>query len=281
MSFFERLPGSGYICAHRGARSTSPENTFLALTEARKCGADLWEADIQFSADGEPVIFHDDVLDRTSDVAERPEFAGRKPWAVADFSLSELQSLNVGRWFAASDPYGTIASGEVEAPLLAQIADQRISRLEDVLRYCRDHDFPFNLEIKDQHGRLAAETVAQAVLERLQRFDMEELTLVSSFNHDYLRHLKKQNPRVATAALVEDAHPPELIAYLADLEVEAYHPDWRITDAELIGQLREAGIRTNLWTVNDMDRAEELSAAGATFICTDWPQRLAGRRHSA
>ncbi len=281
MNFFERLSGYGYVCAHRGARSIAPENTMLALVEARRCGADLWEADVQFTADGKLVIFHDDRLERTTDISARPEYAGRKPWQIADFSLVELQSLDVGTWFVDADPYGTIATNEVAQDSHALIRAQKIVVLEEVLHYCRQHDFPFNLEIKDQFGRVDNRTVATAVAEEVEKTGMADLTLVSSFNHDYLRQLKTLAPHIETAALVEESHPADLVAYLRDLGVSAYHPDWQITDERLIAELNTAGIRVNLWTVNDMDRAEAFIAAGATFICTDWPQRLIGRCHSA
>jgi len=281
MKFNERFSGYGYVCAHRGARSIAPENTLLALEEAQRCGADLWESDVQFTADKQLVIFHDDTLERTTDVAERPEYVDRKPWFVADFTLKELQGLDAGRWFLDADPYGTIAANEVSEEGVKLICSQRIVTLEEVLRYCCQHDFPFNLEIKDQQGRLSPEVVAAAVIEQLEVTGMEDLTLVSSFNHDYLRQIKKINPVIETAALVEGAHPDDMIDYLKKLQVAAYHPDWHMTDTGLIRQLNDEGIRVNLWTVNDMETAREFIAAGATFICTDWPQKLVKEIHSA
>lgn len=281
MSFFEHLSGSGYVCAHRGARSIAPENTMLALEEARRCGSDLCEADVQFTADGELVIFHDDTLERTTDVADHTQFKDRKPWAVADFTLTELQTLNLGDWFLQTDPYGTIAAGEVQENLFSAIRSQKISRLVDVLHDCRQLGFPINFEIKDQQGRVNPETVAAEVLDQLKKTGMEELTLVSSFNHDYLRQIKIINPTIDTAALVKGEHPDELAIYLQDLQVSAYHPDWHIVNTDLIHQLNDVGIRVNLWTVNDMDKAREFVAAGVTFISTDWPQQLVGQLHYA
>lgn len=281
MSFFDHLPGTGYVCAHRGARSIAPENTLLAFELAYRCGADLCEADVQFSADGEPIIFHDDTLERTTDIASLTAFLDRKPWRVADLNFAELHPLNCGTPFIDNDPFGTIASGEVDAELIARIRGQKIVRLEDLLRFCREFNYPFNLEIKDQHGQIGTGTVVASILDCLELTGMTDLTLVSSFNHDYLCEIGKLNAGVATAALVE-VHPPEdLISYLQELGVTAYHPDWQICDAMLIDRLSQAGLRTNLWTVNDPVIAQRFMAAGAGFICTDWPQKLALESHSA
>jgi glycerophosphoryl diester phosphodiesterase len=273
-SFFEKFSGTGYVCAHRGARSIAPENTPLAFEKARLCGADLWETDVQATADGELVLFHDHTLARTTDVATLSEFSGRDPWALEGFSYAELQKLNAGSWFLESDPFATVAAGDIPTEDAKSIRAQQIPLLRDILADCRRYDFPLNLEIKDQTGTAADRTIVAQVMELIELTQTQSLILISSFNHDYLRQAKQLNGAVATAALVEDSHPESLLAYLRDLGVDAYHPDQLITDTALVRQLVNDGIRVNLWTVNDLEQARDYTAAGATFICTDWPQRL-------
>ncbi len=280
-SFFDRFPATGYICAHRGARSIAPENTLLALEKARHCGADLWETDVQATADGELVLFHDQTLRRTTDVVTRSEFSARRPWNLADFTYAELQKLDAGSWFLQSDPFATIAAEEVPQKNFPTIETQQIPLLRVALDECHKYDFPINLEIKDQTGTAADGTIVGQVLEQLKASNTETLILLSSFNHDYLRQVKQLNPAITTAALVGKRHPENLVTYLHDLGVDAYHPDQLITDSSLIKQLTVAGMRVNLWTVNDLERAQYFIDAGATFICTDWPQRMTGGGHSA
>lgn len=55
------------ILGHRGASRDAPENTMKAFRLALEQGADGVELDVQPSADGAPVIVHDDTLDRTTD----------------------------------------------------------------------------------------------------------------------------------------------------------------------------------------------------------------------
>ena len=272
--FFDRFPATGYICAHRGARSIAPENTMLALEKAHLCGADLWETDVQATADGELVLFHDHSLKRTTDVGVLYAFSARRSVKLADFTLAELKKLDAGSWFLRADPFGTVASGEVCEDDLSTIKNQRIPALSEALAYCRKHDFSVNLEIKDQSGTAADRTIVGGVLAQLKTTKTESLVLISSFNHSYLRQIKQLNPAVATAALVEKQHPKNLLNYLRALNVEAYHPDQRITDPQLIRQLVSTGMRVNIWTVNEQNSAHAFTAAGATFICTDWPQRM-------
>jgi len=52
------------VIAHRGASADEQENTIAAFERAIAVGADYAELDVQLSADGEPVVFHDLDLDR-------------------------------------------------------------------------------------------------------------------------------------------------------------------------------------------------------------------------
>ncbi len=278
-NFFNRFSTTGYICAHRGARSIAPENTCLAMEQSRCCGADLWETDIQMTADGELVLFHDATLERTTDIAEHPEFTGRS-LNVNEFTAAELETLDAGSWFLATDPFKTVATGGVAEELYPEIKIQKIPRLGDVLDSCRRYDFPLNLEIKNQSRSAADDQIVGKILDCLKKSQAEDLVLISSFNHNYLRQVKQLNPEIALAALVEKHHPENLLPYLHALGVDAYHPDQSITDTALVRKLVAAGMRVNLWTVDDSAQANDYFAAGATLICTDWPQRLVGTGHS-
>ncbi len=271
--FFDRFSNGGLVCAHRGARSIAPENTRLAMELAYRSGSDLWETDVQLSGDGELVLIHDDSVVRTTNFSHLAEFSGQSP-KVTDLTGDELNKLDAGSWFLAEDPFGTVAAGIVPETRFRQIRAQRIPRLEEILGFCRDHRFPLNLEIKDQSGTAADGQIVGKVLDCLKKAEMEGLALISSFNHDYLRQVKGINPAVALAALVEDEHPAAILDYLRQLDVDAYHPDCLITPPEQVKELVASGVRVNLWTVNDPALAQEYRAAGATFICTDWPQKL-------
>jgi len=80
--------------AHRGARSLAPENTIAAAQRGVEAGADMWELDVQLTADDELIVMHDARLLRTSDARYR--FPERRPWKVSEFSLSEIQALDCG-----------------------------------------------------------------------------------------------------------------------------------------------------------------------------------------
>ena len=54
------------LIAHRGYQRHYPENSLLAIEKAIASGALFIEIDVQFSADGIPLLYHDDHLTRIS-----------------------------------------------------------------------------------------------------------------------------------------------------------------------------------------------------------------------
>jgi len=266
--------GFGRVGAHRGASSIAPENTLLAARRAVELGAHFWETDVRLAAGDELVIFHDEALSRTTDVAARPEFSARAPWPAHAFSAAEIRSLNAGRWFLETDPKGGLAAGLVNEAGRREIAAQRPPALAEALAFTRERAFPMNLEIKDHAGLPGDARIVPLVLDSLAEAGCEDLVLLSSFRHEYLAQARALNPRVPTAALVEERHPDDLVAYLRGLGVAAYHPEHVMVDADLARRLHAAGLRLNVWTVNEPAEASALLAAGVDALISDWPQRL-------
>jgi glycerophosphoryl diester phosphodiesterase len=79
-----------FLWAHRGASGFAPENTLAAFRLAERLGAPALELDVHLTADGVPVVLHDDSLDRTTD--------GRGQ--VQRLSLAAVRAVDAGRWFA-------------------------------------------------------------------------------------------------------------------------------------------------------------------------------------
>jgi glycerophosphoryl diester phosphodiesterase len=70
-----RLPR---VIGHRGALAYAPENTLASFREARARGATWVEIDVRLTADGVPIVMHDESLKRTMGV---DRLAARMPRA--------------------------------------------------------------------------------------------------------------------------------------------------------------------------------------------------------
>ena len=92
------------VVAHRGAGGYLPEETVEAYAMAISMGADAIEPDAVSTKDGILIARHDPNLAYSTDVADHPEFAGRKRsmnvdgdvqegWFASDFTLAEIKTL--------------------------------------------------------------------------------------------------------------------------------------------------------------------------------------------
>ena len=269
--FFNRFEGMPLIIAHRGYRACYPENTLCAF--AHSLGrSDMVELDVQLSADGVAVVFHDDHLARTSNAAALAPELGVSSLALRDWSLAQLRRLDVGSWFLAADPFASISKGLVDGKLLRDLMPQQLPILAEALAWAVGNQMPLNVELKDMgQTRLNDALVAQVVAD-VRAAGASAQVIVSSFNHHALRACRQRAPEIAVAALQEGVHPPDLTSYLRDLGACAYHPADDVTDQALVTTLRAAGFAVNVFTVNDPGRQRQLFAFGATGVFTDFPK---------
>ncbi|MCX7750142.1 MAG: glycerophosphodiester phosphodiesterase family protein [Candidatus Bipolaricaulota bacterium] len=261
--------------AHRGARSVAPENTLAAARAAAALGADGWEFDVRRTADGELVLVHDETLTRTTNA--RDLFPDRSPWRVAEFTLAEIRTLDAGSWFVREDPYGTLRSGEVSAAAARAFRGERVPILREALLLSRELGLWVNIELKgaplaplSPDRRATVEEVAAAVRE----LGMEDRVLISSFDHEMIRHLKAVAPGIP-GALLTTVLPPSAVDYARALRADAVNPSLEAYTPEWGHRLQEAGLRVYVWTVDDPAALGKLAAdPHVTGLITDWPQRL-------
>jgi len=267
MSFWDRFSGDRLVAAHRGYRAIRAENTLSAF-EASIGRCDFIELDVGFSKDGVPIIIHDDTLQRTSDAESLALFS--PPYNVVDYPYEMLKQLDVSSWFLASDPFGTLVQSKGLREEIAQLPPQRIPTLDTVLSLLKQHNLPVNIEIKDMRNTRFDTTAVQKTLEVIRNHTMEEMVLLSSFNHRYVAEAKVLAPEIERAALQEDAHADHLVSYLQSLGVHCYHSDKEIITEPLVQTLLAAGITVNVFTVNDPAEQEKLFGYGVRSVFTDF-----------
>jgi glycerophosphoryl diester phosphodiesterase len=120
------------VVGHRGASGERPEHTLEAYRLAIRQGADDIELDLVITADGVLVARHDATLFDTTDVADRPEFAGRRKtkkvqgseltdWFVEDFTFDELRTLTARERFRKIRKGNTDFHDRLRVPSLDEV----------------------------------------------------------------------------------------------------------------------------------------------------------------
>lgn len=130
----DSAPQNPLIIAHRGASGERPEHTLAAYERAIDQGADYIEPDLVMTKDGVLVARHENLINDTTDVAARPEFANRRTvktidgvemtgWFTEDFTLRELQTLRVKERLGQLRPANQAFDGLYPIATLTEIID--------------------------------------------------------------------------------------------------------------------------------------------------------------
>jgi len=173
-SIAERLLESGgpLLIGHRGYSAVAPENTLPSFQLALDAGAKLIELDYHHSRDGEPMVIHDHLLDRTTDA--RTKWTRRRI-KVSDKTAAEIQTLDAGSWFDAT------------------FSGTKVPTLIEALDLICGHGAVAVIE----HKAGDAKTLA----DRLRERKLVNCVVVISFNWKFLRELHALLPEQALGAL--------------------------------------------------------------------------------
>lgn len=136
------------VLAHRGASGYVPEHTLAAYALAIEMGADFVEPDLVMTKDGVLVARHENEIGGTTNVADKPEFAGRKKtkvvdgvsiqgWFTEDFTLAELKTLRAKERIPDIRPDNQRFDGIFPVPTF-----------QEVLDLVRGANFRFHVEAK-------------------------------------------------------------------------------------------------------------------------------------
>ena len=271
------------IWAHRGGRSLAPENTLLALQKGHEAGADGWETDVVLTKDGVPVLLHDLNLLRTTNAASHSFITDNLPALPWRFTLEELKQLNAGQFPRRrcgvpcdAPPCDTLECASV-TPVPCGQHPEPVPTLAEALILSKELGMWVNIEIKDVSAVIPEElgsTIVQRTLDVVKETAMEDQVIISSFNHDYVAESKKLAPHILTAILTPRTFTGDPVEATRKVNADAWHPNVRTLTKAPVLKAREAGIAVNPYTVNDVDRMNELTKWGVTGLVTDVPQNI-------
>jgi glycerophosphoryl diester phosphodiesterase len=226
--------------AHRGAGKAAPENTLAAFKLGASHGYRMFECDVKLSADDVPFLLHDATLERTSN---GKGIAGDQTWR-------ELSKLDAGSWHSAA------------------FAGEPLPTLEVIARYCLDHHYLLNIEIKPTPGHDAATGSAVADAAATLWSAAAVPPLLTSFSPEALEAAQTAQPQLPRGLLLDKLWTGwlETALRLGCVAVICQHTLW---DESSVLQAKSAGFRCLSYTVNDEASAQRLINLGTDGIITD------------
>jgi glycerophosphoryl diester phosphodiesterase len=215
--------------AHRGYSARYPENTLLAFAKAIEARVDMIELDLHFSRDGELVVIHDDIIDRTSDGRGR----------VAELTLPDLRKYNYNN--------GMTNCGFVGIPTLAEVIE------------LADNQVLLDIDIKrDPENKVGIE---KKLVDLLKGKDFIDRVIVSSFDFEILAEMKEIAKEIKTG-LIYDASGKRFREEVRELNVSSVHPETAVVDAIDLRWLKSCGIKVYPWVVKDRKTIAEYRDSG-------------------
>ncbi|MEO8221687.1 MAG: glycerophosphodiester phosphodiesterase family protein [Specibacter sp.] len=240
------------IYAHRGVSAHLPENTLAAFSRAIELGIDGIELDVHLSADGVPVVIHDDTADRTTNGTG----------SIGGFTADQLGLLDAG--------------GGQFVPTLAQVLNLAAGSLR------------VNIELKDA---LSAGPVAEVAsgIPGLDWFAssadwnaLAELGRKAPGAKVYplcvgrLETVRALLPEGTSEDQFAGRSLDAAIAFALNHGGEGVSIWEAGLDPEDMELIHGAGLQAWAWTINDPLRAQELLDMGVDGICTDNPELMLG-----
>lgn len=230
------------IIGHRGFSLIAPENTLVALNAALEQGANSLEFDVQVSADGIPVMFHDEFLNRITGTSGK----------VSEKTVAELKALDAGSWF-----------GE-------QFAGERIPILEEAITTFKNvNDFLY-FDIKPYHQW--SENEIKYLGEFLIRNNLLQSSIITSFNEKFLNQIRRYYWEIKIGYFLIDfnrfeeqlqkAITQENAILSINYPVVLKHP-------EIVTQSQNQGVDIVVWTVDDINDFNTLVNLGVKRMITN------------
>jgi glycerophosphoryl diester phosphodiesterase len=223
-----------------------PENTLRGVQYALSLGVHRVEIDVHLSQDQQLIVLHDATLDRTTNGSGK----------VADLTLEEIKTLDAGQ-------------GE-GVPTLQEVID--------LFRQAWQRGSKTFLLIELKGEGTAAPTVAA-----VQRNGTEQRLMLISFNAGRVAEAKRLLPQIATGFIASSLQP-DPIEIALQVGAESLHLRHGVATREWVEQAHRAGLKAEVWTIDDAERMKWAIELGVDAITTNDPALLLqvlGRHQSA
>jgi glycerophosphoryl diester phosphodiesterase len=145
--------------------------------------------------------------------------------------------------------------------------------LDEVLDFCAGR-MGVNVELKCEQSERQARATGTAAARRIASRGEADV-YVSSFWWAALDAARETGAEVRCAFLFADAPDRRaLLATARELELWALHPNRAYVTPELVRDAHRAGLKVNVWTVNDPDEIARMAEWAVDGVMSNYPERI-------
>jgi glycerophosphoryl diester phosphodiesterase len=175
------------ILSHRGSLLLRPENTIDTMHTVLQIGAHVLELDVRLTKDDQLVVYHDEMINRTTNGTG----------LVRSYTLKELQLFDAAYHYTYDGKEFGYRGKGVTIPALRQFLNELWGEPEDVTSSNRTL-VSMNIELKDDNI-----LSADKCIEELKRYDLKRIqsyVSVTSRFCDVLCYFREKAPEIPTSA---------------------------------------------------------------------------------
>jgi len=257
------------LIAHRGGGVLAPENTLAALNTAVAHGYHGVEFDVMLSANGTPVVIHDETLERTTN----------GHGLVGQTQDVDLARLDAGSWYSSQfvgEPLPLFSTFGARCVALGLWANVEIkpastdSKTEAETGY-KTAKLASQIWQRGSGARLSPPLMPPSLLPSPLPSPSSPPPLpplLSSFSTTALQAAREAAPQLPRGLLYDNV-PSDWVQTLTQLGCVSLHCNARHATVDLIVEARERGIPIALYTVNDLQAIQDFFQQGVSAIFTD------------
>jgi glycerophosphoryl diester phosphodiesterase len=214
-------------------------------------GADMIELDVRLTKDFHIAVHHDRNVRRTTGCKGN----------IWNLNLQQLRALNAGSWFHQ------------------KFGRERIPTLREVMEFLLPTRVNLNIEVKTDGDPRKRAHFEECVILIIMEKRFEERSLVSSFDHKFLKRLRELFPDIKTGALY---HPVRDVGrkpstLCSKIGASAFICSHTQLHQRMIDDVRSHKLMLATYGVNTPQQFDKVVSLDVDAVVTDWPGKMVKR----
>lgn len=261
---------------HRGARGLAPENTIPSFIKALEFGVLTLECDVVVSADSQLIVSHEPWFNHK--ICSKPDGSPvveleSEQLLIYKMNYEEIKKYDCGKRGNPSFP-DQVKMAAAKPSFMEMVSNVELHVNKNRL------DKPFyNVELKSGHPWYEVrvprpERFVALALKEIEMLEIKSRVTIQSFDLSILQEVRKQDPNISTALLIDNTEPIEINLERLGFKPNIYSPSYTLVNKNAVRNLHSKGIKIIPWTVNDTTTMRGLIDLGVDGIITDYPDLI-------